>query len=95
MLEVTVKDLSPVFRSENLQRAKRKQCTVTVDLHAVTEVSSLSIDLDSVVKEFLKGSAIENTVTGGSGVIDHEFMFCGGNFGGLGLNRNPVSLLRR
>lgn len=39
--------------------------TIPVDFNVVSELTSLTIDLDTVVEEFLEGSTIEEAIAGG------------------------------
>ena len=61
--------------------------TFAVDLDVVTKVSSLVIDLNSVVQELFESSAVENTISSRTGVIDNKLVLSGGDFGGLWLKR--------
>lgn len=77
-----------------------------MDLDVVSELTSLTIDLDTVVEEFLEGSTVEEAIAGGLRVVDDELMLSSGDFGSSGLDldgaqkhrekRNTqISLLRR
>ena len=58
-----------------------------MDLDVVTELTSLALDLDTVVQELLKGRAVEDTVASGTGVVDDELVLSSSSLssGGLGL----------
>lgn len=58
--------------------------TITNDLDALAELSSLALDLDTVVEEFLEISTVENTVGSGLRVVDDKFVLGGSTFGGRG-----------
>ena len=64
-----------------------KRRTIPVDLDAVTELPSLTIDLNAVVEELLERRAVENTVTRGARVVDDELVLSSSSLsgGGLGL----------
>ena len=105
MFEVTVMDLSP-NREESTEASDESSDTgrtITVDLDVVTELTSLALDLDTVVEELFEGRAIKDTVRGRAGVVNDELVLGSSRLsgGGLGLHygkkkRKPsVSLLRR
>lgn len=75
----------------SVKRRSGKLCahTIAVDLDVLTELARLSIDLDAVVKKLLKGRAVENTVAGGTGVVDRELVLSssGLSSGGLTLRK--------
>ena len=48
-----------------------------MDLDVVTELTSLALDLDTVMEESFEGWAIENTITCRPGEVDSEFVFVG------------------
>lgn len=52
--------------------------------NAVAELTSLSLDLDAVVEVFLESSAVENTVTSRTRVVDDELVL-GSSLSGGGL----------
>ena len=57
-----------------------------MDLDVVTELTSLALDLDTVVQELLKGRAVEDTVASVTGVVDDELVLSSTRLGsGLGL----------
>lgn len=80
--------------------------TVPGNFDVVTKLASLTIDLDTVVEELLKGSTVEEAIAGGFRVVDDELMLSSRDFGSSGLDlhsrknhkekRNTqISLLRR
>lgn len=92
MLEVTVILVSPEeSKNMSVKRGSGKLCghTIAVDLDVLTELARLAIDLDTVVEELLKGRAVENTIAGGTGVVDRELVLSssGLSSGGLTLRR--------
>ena len=55
--------------------------------HAFTELACLALDLDTVMEVLLKGRAVEDTITGRTGVIDDELVLSSSlSGGGLGLH---------
>lgn len=64
-----------------------KLLTFTGDLNVVTEVTSLAIDLDTVVEVLLESGGIEDTVVGGAREVDEELVgglaLLGATLGGL------------
>lgn len=65
-------------------------------LDIVAELANLTtIDLGAIVEKFFKVSTIEDTVSGGSRVVDDEFVFRRGSPRCCGLEYQGVSLLRR
>ena len=56
-----------------------------MDLDAVTELPSLTIDLNAVVEELLERRAVENTVTRGTGVVDDELVLSSSSLSSSGL----------
>lgn len=84
MLDVTVMLTSPemcttIRVSFNNHRSIH---TITVNLDTLAELTGLSPDLDTIVEVLFEGSAIEDTVTSGTGVVDDEFVLSGGLSGG-------------
>ncbi len=78
--------------------------TITGDLHIVTKLTCLAIDLDTVMEVFFEGRAVKDTVACGARVVNDELVLSSSFSGGdLGLKhrenrekRKPsVSLLRR
>ena len=61
--------------------------TIPVDLDVITELASLTIDLNAVVEELLERRAVEYTVTRGARVVDDELVLSSSSLssGGLGL----------
>ena len=62
-----------------------------MDLDVVTELTSLALDLDTVVQELLKIGTIEDLVSSRFGIVDDELVL-GSNFssGGFALkNKEP------
>jgi hypothetical protein len=53
--------------------------TIPLQLDVVTELTGLSLDLDTVVQELLVTSGIEDLVTGGDRVVDDELVGSGGS----------------
>ena len=74
---------------------------MALDLDGVTELTSLALDLDTVVEVLLEGGTVEDTVTRGTGVVNDELVLSSSlSGGGLGLREKKgrkasVSLLRR
>ena len=64
----------------NLSDLSKGKRTITMDLDVVAELTSLALDLDAVVQEFLKGRAVEKTVTSRTGVVDHESVLSTSSF---------------
>lgn len=57
-----------------------------MDLDVLTKLTSLALDLDTVMQELLKSRAIEDTITRGTGVVNDELVLSGRSLGrGLGL----------
>lgn len=56
--------------------------TVTVNFDTLAELTGLSLDLNTIVKVLLEGGTVENTITGGTGVVDDELVLSGGLSGG-------------
>ena len=65
--------------------------TFTVNLDVVTKVSGLVIDLNPVMQELFESSAVENLISGWTGVVDNKLVLSGGNFGGFWLGRETQS----
>lgn len=57
-----------------------------MDFDIVSELTSLTIDLDTVVEEFLEGSTIEEAIAGRLRVVDDELMLSSRDFGSSGLD---------
>lgn len=69
ILEATVILVSPAWRTKRKTRLRKNsklKHTIPSDLHTLSELTSLAINLDTVVKEFFEGSTIEDTVTSGT-----------------------------
>ena len=74
-----------------------------MNLDAVTELTSLAIDLDAVVQELLEARAVEDTVARRARVVNDELVLSSSRLsgGGLGLRetekrgKSRISLLRR
>lgn len=69
--------------------------TLAGDLDIVTELTSLTLNLDTVVEVLLEGSTIKDAISGGAGVVHNELVLgsSGLSSGGLGLHkqrRKPV-----
>ena len=69
--------------------------TLAGDLHVLTELAGLTLDLDAVVKVLLEGSTVEDTVARGARVVNDELVLSSSLRGGLGLHtrtreENPV-----
>lgn len=69
--------------------------TITDDLDVLAELSSFTLDLDTVMEELLEVSSVEDTVGGGLRVVDDEFVLGGstlggGDFGGLWNGHQPT-----
>lgn len=65
------------------------QCTLTVtlDLDVFTKIACLALNLNTVMKVLLEGSAVEDLVVRRLRVVDDELVFSGGFSGsGLGLH---------
>ena len=74
---------------------RTKLLTLAGDLHVLTELAGLALDLDTVMEVLLKGSTVKDTVACWARVVDDELVLGGGLRGGLGLHRterkeNPV-----
>lgn len=69
----------------------RNNRTFPVDFDIIAKVSSLVIDLNSVVQELFESSAVENTIPGRTRVVDHKFVLSGSSFGTLWLKRRAQS----
>ena len=61
--------------------------TIPVDLHTVTKLASLAIDLDTVVQELLERRTVKDTVARRAGVVNDKLVLSSRGFsgGGLGL----------
>lgn len=55
-----------------------------MDFYAVTELTSLSLNLNAVVEVLLEGSTVEDTITSRAGVVDDELVL-GSSLSGGGL----------
>jgi hypothetical protein len=92
---VTVILLLARKRSAGQSKSVVRHPTFACYLDIVAELTSLTIDLGAIVQEFFKVSTIEDTVSGGSRVVDDELVFCRGSPRCCGLEYQGVSLLRR
>ena len=97
ILEVTVICLSPTQITGLALKPTRTRSdrTFPENLDVFTKIPSLVVDLDPVVQELFECSTIENTISGGTGVVDSKFVLSSGNLGCLWLKKTPISLLRR
>ena len=74
-----------------------------MNLHALAELTSLAIDLDTVVQELLEGRAVKDTVARRTRVVDDELVLSSSRFSGSGFGLEEqeetkytmISLLRR
>lgn len=65
---------------------RRTGRTIAVNLDILTKLTSLALDLDTVVQELLECRTVKDTVTRGTGVVNDELMFGSSGLGGsLGL----------
>ena len=77
--------------------------TLAGDLHVLTELAGLTLDLDAVVQVLFEGCTIEDTVASGARVVNDELVLSSSRLsgGGLGLRetekrgKSRISLLRR
>ena len=75
-------------QNEPTQKEQLRVITLAGDLHVLTELASLSLDLDTVMKVLLKGRTVKDTIASRTGVVNDELVLrssLGG--GGLGLER--------
>ena len=56
--------------------------TITDDLDVLAELSSFTLDLDTVMEEFLKVSSVEDAVRSRLREVNGEFVLCGSTLGG-------------
>ena len=56
-----------------------------MNLDVVTELTSLSIDLDTVVQELLERRSVKDTVTSGTGVVNDKLVLSSRGFSSSGL----------
>ena len=62
--------------------------TLTLNFDVLAELTSLTLDLDTVMEVLLKGRAVEDTITGRTGVIDDELVLSSSfTSSGLGLEK--------
>ena len=59
--------------------------TIPVNLDALAKLTSLAVDLDTVVQELLEPRTVKDTVTGGTGVVNDELVLSSRSFSGSGL----------
>lgn len=69
--------------------------TIARYLDIVAKLARLTVDLGAVVEKLFKVGAIEDAVSGGTRVVDDEFVFCRRGLWGGRLKYQGVSLLRR
>jgi len=75
LLEELLGEVLEVTLREGDGRSDRKFAgTFTGELDVLTELTSLSLDLDVVYEELLVGGSIEDLVVGGSRVVDEELL---------------------
>lgn len=73
----------------------RRYFTFARYLDIVAKLAGLSLELDAIVEKLFKVGAVKDTVSGGTRVVDDEFVFGRRSLCGGGLNYQGVSLLRR
>lgn len=59
--------------------------TIAGDLDVVAKLAGLAIYFDTIMKELLKGRAVEQAVIGRAGEVDGKLVLCTGRLGGSGL----------
>ena len=58
--------------------------TIAVNFDIVTKLTSLGLDLDAIVQEFLKRSTVEETIARRARVVNDKLVLRSRNFGGSG-----------
>ena len=89
--------------SEDGEREEEDRTHHRGESDILTKLTSLALDLDTVVQELLECRTVKDTVTRGTGVVNDELVLSSSSLsgGGLGLHREEeeekpsVSLLRR
>ena len=87
MLEVTVTETSPEDRVSICIKVHARIRTLTGDLHVLSELACLAIDLNAVVKVLFEGRAVKDTVASRARVVNDELVLSSGlGSGDLGLH---------
>lgn len=94
MLEVTVILVLPAYGRQSWVHEFIRELegvrTIPGNFDIVTKLAGFALDLDTIMQEFLKVRAIENTIRSGFWVINDKLVLWRSWFsgGGLGLERN-------
>ena len=69
--------------------------TIAYYLDVVAKLTGFTVELDAIMEKLFKVSTVKDTVSGGAGIVDDEFVFRGGCLWSGGLKHQDMSLLRR